>query len=571
MRFFFKTTIYIFIIIFGFIFLKPMYGSAGESFFISKERDAFSREEIEAELINISSKLNWYAEKEWWQGLSSDQKTAVKSAIEALTKEFETKIYPELTAKFGSIYSSSLEAQRPITILLHRMHKDMEGYVASKDEYDRLLVPTSNQRKMLYVSADKITESNAKSILAHEFMHLIVLNQKIIKYGLEEEVWWNEAIAEAASRYLGYDKDLKDSNLRKRIQEFLMQPNDSLLGWNNRIEDYASLNLFMQYLIDKYGIEVVVSAIKNQAVGVDSLNLALKENGFKEDFSQIFINWVITLLINDCSVFELYCYSFPPLRDFRITPRLNFFRSANQGSISVSLSTKPWSPNWHKFSGISDDFALEFNNISNAEVVLPYVIEYEDGTKKIEITKVSPGKTLNAELTPDDKKTLSFTLMPLITEGNIGSSYLFYWRIIGSKTKSEVVNNINRYFLEKDREELLLKIEELKELIDKLKAEIFALKIAKLLAGCTFDKNLYYGLRGKEVKCLQEFLKLQGSNIYPEGLVTGNFLELTQKAVIRFQEKYASDILYPLGLVKGTGFVGPLTNTKIRELVSSGF
>ena len=46
----------------------------------------------------------------------------------------------------------------------------------------------------------------------------------------------------------------------------------------------------------------------------------------------------------------------------------------------------------------------------------------------------------------------------------------------------------------------------------------------------------------------EEFLKKQGPDIYPEGIVTGNFLELTKKAVIRFQEKYREEILEPLGI-----------------------
>jgi len=64
---------------------------------------------------------------------------------------------------------------------------------------------------------------------------------------------------------------------------------------------------------------------------------------------------------------------------------------------------------------------------------------------------------------------------------------------------------------------------------------------------------------------LQEFLKSQG--VYPEGLVTGNFLDLTQSAVIRFQEKYATEILKPLNLEKGTGYVGPATRAKINQLL----
>jgi len=74
-------------------------------------------------------------------------------------------------------------------------------------------------------------------------------------------------------------------------------------------------------------------------------------------------------------------------------------------------------------------------------------------------------------------------------------------------------------------------------------------------------------MENSEVRCLQEFLKIQGPEVYPEGLVTGNFLSLTQQALIRFQEKYASEILIPLGLQKGTGYVGPATRTKINQLL----
>lgn len=70
-----------------------------------------------------------------------------------------------------------------------------------------------------------------------------------------------------------------------------------------------------------------------------------------------------------------------------------------------------------------------------------------------------------------------------------------------------------------------------------------------------------------EVRCLQEFLKSQGSEIYPERLVTGNFLSITQAAIIRFQEKYASEILLPLGLQKGTGYVGQMTRVKINQIL----
>ena len=125
----------------------------------------------------------------------------------------------------------------------------------------------------------------------------------------------------------------------------------------------------------------------------------------------------------------------------------------------------------------------------------------------------------------------------------------------------------------KSEEEKL--IEELNAQISKLQAQIAELQaqiaeiLRKRIPGQKFENNLYYGMRNNfEVRCLQEFLKIQGPEIYPEGLVTGNFLSLTKVAVIRFQEKYALEILAPIGLEKGTGFVGEMTRAKINAMIS---
>lgn len=89
-----------------------------------------------------------------------------------------------------------------------------------------------------------------------------------------------------------------------------------------------------------------------------------------------------------------------------------------------------------------------------------------------------------------------------------------------------------------------------------------------ITASHKFNVNLRYGQRGDDVRFLQIFLKDQGSGIYPEGIISGWFGSLTRKAVIRFQEKYASEILAVWGLIKGTGFVGRTTRSKINEILS---
>ena len=73
-------------------------------------------------------------------------------------------------------------------------------------------------------------------------------------------------------------------------------------------------------------------------------------------------------------------------------------------------------------------------------------------------------------------------------------------------------------------------------------------------------------MKGNDVKCLQQLLEILGADIYPEGLDTGYFGPLTEAAVIRFQNKFADEILLPWGISQGTGFVGKTTRAKLNEL-----
>ena len=81
----------------------------------------------------------------------------------------------------------------------------------------------------------------------------------------------------------------------------------------------------------------------------------------------------------------------------------------------------------------------------------------------------------------------------------------------------------------------------------------------------SFKRALKLGSKGKDVENLQRCLAKYPS-LYPEGKITGYFGRKTKAAVIRFQEKYRTDILSPLGLKRGTGKVGGKTIKKLIEV-----
>ncbi|MFP4539625.1 MAG: hypothetical protein ACLFNN_01650 [Candidatus Paceibacterota bacterium] len=85
-------------------------------------------------------------------------------------------------------------------------------------------------------------------------------------------------------------------------------------------------------------------------------------------------------------------------------------------------------------------------------------------------------------------------------------------------------------------------------------------------------RSLSLGDSGSDVKKLQIFLnsdsetQLANSGLGSSGQETEYFGPLTKNAVISFQEKHASDVLRPLGLSRGTGYFGPSTKAKVKEL-----
>jgi rare lipoprotein A len=93
-------------------------------------------------------------------------------------------------------------------------------------------------------------------------------------------------------------------------------------------------------------------------------------------------------------------------------------------------------------------------------------------------------------------------------------------------------------------------------------------------AGVVFSGNFKKGAIGQAVKCLQMILNLDPKTRVAEagdgslGKETSQFGELTRAAVIRFQEKYAAEILKPADLKKGNGTVGKFTRGKLNQILA---
>jgi len=125
--------------------------------------------------------------------------------------------------------------------------------------------------------------------------------------------------------------------------------------------------------------------------------------------------------------------------------------------------------------------------------------------------------------------------------------------------------------------ELQEKIKEILEAINILQTLLTQMTgestIADVPSSFSFDKNLKMGDVMIDVKYLQIVLNsasdtsLASSGVGSPGSETNYFGPLTKLAVIKFQNKYADEVLASWGLTSGTGYVGSTTRDKLNELL----
>ena len=397
-----------------------------EVFNVDSGYDYNGRSQITATLRSMGQYIYLYVDNEYWSNLNSSEKRQYEASLNNLADKFDNVIYPKERAVFGSEWTPGIDNDERITVLVSKLDNDAGGYIKIYDEYSASVYRDSNEREMFYLNALFVNQSKALAFMAHEFQHLITFYQKTKLYGLEEEVWLNEARSEYAPTLCGFDNPYLDSNLAERVDIFLDQPSDSLTEWKNKLNDYGQINLFIQYLVSHYGQEVLTKMVLNNKVGIDSVNQALAKTGHSETFSDIFSDWIIANYFNDCDLGDKYCYLDNDLDSVRVDPTATYggFPELN---ISRGGAVKDWTAAWYRFlspqnsNSQKDVLRLEFDGNQN-DFEVAYAIIGQDNQTTINFLELDQDEKGTAYIDKFISAVKSIILMPFSREKNRGFS-----------------------------------------------------------------------------------------------------------------------------------------------------
>jgi len=536
-------------IFFLFIFLIPSFALADsyldkKIFFVEKGFDDYKREKVLATNLVLTEKFNIYVDDDFWPNLSQFEKEKLVQNLRTIATTFETQIYPNLVLLYGKEPEKGVNFDTKTTILLEKMREDVAGYFREADNFEKTLAPTSNERKMIYLNAYLVEDPIFLEDLIHEFTHLIIFNQKRNIQGVEEERWLQEILAEVTPTIFGYKEGLK-----RRASIFQKYPKDPLLEWQEEGQDYGTVSIFAHYLLEQYGQNFFSNLIKTKATGISAIELSANQK-----FDEIFRNWMIAVFLQDCTLSPKYCFKDETLKTLKIQPEVHLLPTFGESSFSVFRQIKDFEGDWQRFYGGNGDLILELDGEDRAKFDFSVVLCDKQNQCQVQVVK------------PNEKQEASLTIFDYSKNYSSFSVLTFSKTQTSEPEKESPTYNFSIKATFKQRPAIPTQTSTSSSPTTSVPTTTFPTTISckQIL------NNLKFGMRSFQVKCLQEFLKSQGPEIYPEGLVTGYFGPLTFSAVKRFQQKYWQEILAPWGLTRDqpTGFVGQTTRAKINQLIS---
>ncbi|CAN5285120.1 hypothetical protein BH18GEM1_BH18GEM1_02470 [soil metagenome] len=251
------------------------------------------------------------------------------ATLQEIGRTFDEEVYPTNVATFGE--PSDVDGNDHVILLLTPTINALNtpeivdagsvflGFFFGIDLLpDPVLNPFANAADIMYgVIPDpnaefgaarfplEVTEDLVISLFAHEFEHLISANQHVlVRNGPPEQTWLDEGLAHMAETLNGFP-------LQNRLRSALFEDdpqNNPLVGGEDNLERRGAAWLFVNYLADRFGMEILGELVQTRLTSTVNVDRAAGRS-----FPFLFHEWASTLYLDGQGISSDAVFDFPSL------------------------------------------------------------------------------------------------------------------------------------------------------------------------------------------------------------------------------------------------------------------
>lgn len=340
--------------------------------FIVKNDQTNLNENRTAILVKIGKTANFWVSQDELNDVDND-------VLESGANYWDNVAYPTITTKFGPapLPPNDIDGEVPINIFIGKISsgKGLYGYFKGSDAISSQNSP-SNKTDMLYINSwmlkkGEASEVNLKSTLIHEFQHLVVFNNKVTQKfskGLEpvfEDRWLNEGLSTYAEQLGGFGLPAGDPFSITYLQDYFFDPSAYPLVTNDKDLNYGAAYLFVLYLTEQYGEDIVKKLVMSDKSGIANVEAATGE-----PFKKTFTDWATALLLSGSKTNPRYDFKSVDLHKDYGNKKLNgiyLSNVINNYMVNASVELNNWTVSYIKMDNLKDkNVNLKINKTGNS-------------------------------------------------------------------------------------------------------------------------------------------------------------------------------------------------------------
>ncbi|MFN8576766.1 MAG: hypothetical protein U0354_07900 [Candidatus Sericytochromatia bacterium] len=283
-------------------------------------------------------------------------------ALAKSIKYWEEKAFPIVTSKFGNapMPPNDIDGEPKINLFLTPLEEGLYGYFYSADVIPEDS-PESNKADMLYINSNIFdpnnpNENNANSTLIHEFQHMVNFNNKVTqrinnkKEPIYEDAWLDEGMSTYAEQLGGYGLPYNDEFSAAYLNKYFKNPSNIQIVTNGDI-NYGTSLLFVLYLVEQYGVDVLKKLTTSNKFGIENVEL-ITGKPFKDTFN----DWATALLLSGSKKYTKYDFKSVNLHKAYgkyVLDGINLNNIVNKYPQKVGFNMYNWTANYIKLDNLS--------------------------------------------------------------------------------------------------------------------------------------------------------------------------------------------------------------------------